>query len=662
MSLAAYLDRHGWHDEPFVREADARGAGSPSRLRLSQLPTPRKGAVALDPLGLPFAARLSHANVLFNEEFGIPVPPGSRANSTSPFSTPSVTPSPTPDRLRMSSMSEPPLGSSPLGTPRRLPSCSPDLLRRSEASGSPLCSPKRLRSKSVGGSRWPTDMPTVERPPVRPSAPTGLFDSARLPSPRASRNLSPEIGVSGSPGSLGESSLRQDDWVTQPVASNAASSLGLATTAVSFVSKVGKSLEQRLEGERRLLDKKLAKESREWQQQQQPVPVSSWAGVRGATHFAMALKQGAASTKDAVSPGDLRRPPTSSSTKDAVSPGDLRRPPTSSSTMDAVSPGVLRRPSCSSVKDAVSPGVLRRPSCSSVKDAVTPGALRRPSIASSTRSTSSSEQHSSDGEQGTTSPSLPRTSKWLVASERLVRGRDAAEEKQLSMAWRVTGALNAPFRAEPMSEWSELRLRQRQREVQSVYDLYETSQQSKRSSFEDVLKAYYPSATRTELREMVSWTVKEEVETKRVYTADELAEIKRMFIALDKDRGGTLELEELVEAGWGGTTSEEQADLKRTFDEIDEDGDGSIDMEGFTRLVTECKLLDGDLAARPTPTAATSTDIERTRTSRRLELTRRPSLAMLSAKSETVDRVEQLRLEAALASKLVDDGQAHVSE
>ena len=624
MSLAAYLDRHGWHDEPFVREADARGAGSPSRLRLSQLPTPRKGAVALDPLGLPFAARLSHANVLFNEEFGIPVPPGSRANSTSPFSTPSVTPSPTPDRLHSS---EPPLGSSPLGTPRRLPSCSPDLLRRSEASGSPLCSPKRLRSKSVGGSRWPTDMPTVERPPVRPSAPTGLSDSARLPSPRAGRNLSPDIGVSGSPGSPGESSLRQDDWVTQPVASNAASSLGLATTAVSFVSKVGKSLEQRLEGERRLLDKKLAKESREWQQQQQPVPVSSWAGVRGATHFAMALKQGAASTKDAVSPGDLRRPPTSSSTMDAVSPG-----------------------------------VLRRPSCSSVKDAVTPGALRRPSIASSTRSTSSSEQHSSDGEQGTTSPSLPRTSKWLVASERLVRGRDAAEEKQLSMAWRVTGALNAPFRAEPMSEWSELRLRQRQREVQSVYDLYETSQQSKRSSFEDVLKAYYPSATRTELREMVSWTVKEEVETKRVYTADELAEIKRMFIALDKDRGGTLELEELVEAGWGGTTSEEQADLKRTFDEIDEDGDGSIDMEGFTRLVTECKLLDGDLAARPTPTAATSTDIERTRTSRRLELTRRPSLAMLSAKSETVDRVEQLRLEAALASKLVDDGQAHVSE
>ena len=615
MSLAAYLDRHGWHDEPFVREADARGAGSPSRLRLSQPPTPRKGAVALDPLGLPFAARLSHANVLFNEEFGIPVPPGSRANSTSPFSTPSVTPSPTPDRLRSS---EPPLGSSPLGTPRRLPSCSPDLLRRSEASGSPLCSPKCLRSKSVGGSRWPTDMPTVERPPVRPSAPTGLFDSARLPSPRASRNLSPEIGVSGIPGSSGESSVRQDDWVTQPGASNAASSLGLATAATSFVSKVGKSLEQRLEGERRLLDKKLAKGSREWQQQQQPVPVSSWAGMRGATHFAMVLKQGAASTKDAVSPGDLRRPPTSSSTKDAVSPG-----------------------------------ALRRPSCSSVKDAVTPGALRRPSIASSTRSASSSEQHSSDGEQGTTSPSLPRTSKWFMASERLVRGRDAAEEKQLSMAWRVTGALNAPFRAEPMSEWSELRLRQRQREVQSVYDVYETSPQRQRSSFEDVLKAYYPSATRTELREMGSWTVKEEVETKRVYTADELAEIKSMFKELDKDRGGTLELEELVEAGWGGTTDEEQADFKRTFDEIDEDGDGSIDIEGFTRLVTECKLLDGDLAA-PTPTAATSTDIERTRTSRRPELTRRPSLATTLSAKETVDRVEQLRLEASKAAALVD--------
>ena len=247
-----------------------------------------------------------------------------------------------------------------------------------------------------------------------------------------------------------------------------------------------------------------------------------------------------------------------------------------------------------------------------------------------------------------------------MASERLVRGRDATEAKQLSMAWRVTGALNAPFRAEPMSEWSELRLRQRQREVQSVYDLYETSQQSKRSSFEDVLKAYYPSATRTELREMVSWTVKEEVETKRVYTADELAEIKSMFKELDKDRGGTLELEELVAAGWGGETDEEQADFKRTFDEIDEDGDGSIDIEGFTRLVTECKLLDGDIAA-PTPTAATSTDIERTRTSRRPELNRRPSLAMLSAK-ETVDRVEQLRLEASKAAALVETESGRDSE
>ena len=90
---------------------------------------------------------------------------------------------------------------------------------------------------------------------------------------------------------------------------------------------------------------------------------------------------------------------------------------------------------------------------------------------------------------------------------------------------------------------------------------------------------------------------------------------------------------------------------------IDEDGDGSIDIEGFTRLVTECKLLDGDLAA-PTPTAATSTDIERTRTSRRPELTRRPSLAMLSAK-ETVDRVEQLRLEASKAAALVDSEAGH---
>lgn len=240
-----------------------------------------------------------------------------------------------------------------------------------------------------------------------------------------------------------------------------------------------------------------------------------------------------------------------------------------------------------------------------------------------------------------------------MASQRLVAGRDAAEAKELSVAWRVTGALKAPFRAEPLSEWSELRLRQRQREVQSLYDVYETSQQRQRSSFEDVLKAYYPSATRTELHNMLLWTHKQEVETKREYTTNELAEIKSMFKELDKDRGGTLELEELVAAGWGGTTDEELADVKRMFDEIDEDGDGSIDIEGFTRLVSECKILDGDLTA-PTPTAATSTDIERTRTSRRTEQTRRPSLAMLSAKERKEDRVEQLKLEASKAAALVD--------
>ena len=155
MSLADYLDRHGWDDDPLTLAADVRGGGSPSQLRLSQPSSPRKGAGSLDPLDFPFAARLSHANVLFNEEYGVPVPPGSRALSPLPNASPS------PNRLR---------SSEPLGSSMRLSSCSPDFLRQNEALGSRLSSPSRQRSQSVGGSSWPSQasppMPSGVRPPV----------------------------------------------------------------------------------------------------------------------------------------------------------------------------------------------------------------------------------------------------------------------------------------------------------------------------------------------------------------------------------------------------------------------------------------------------------------------------------------------------------------
>lgn len=226
----------------------------------------------------------------------------------------------------------------------------------------------------------------------------------------------------------------------------------------------------------------------------------------------------------------------------------------------------------------------------------------------------------------------------------------------MSVALRATGALKAPFTSqhqEPLSERSELRLRQRHREVQRLHDVYVESQQRQRSTFEDILKVYYPVSTRAELLEMESWTRKQATVTKREYTLDELGEIRSMFKSLDTSKDGTLDLKELVAAGWGGTTDDEYADLKRMFDEIVEDGDGEMDIEGFTRLVTECKLLDGDLAAAPAA-AATSTDVERTRMSRPAEPTRRPSLAMLSSMAETVGRAEQLRLEASNAAALVD--------
>tara|TARA_B100000767_G_scaffold265789_1_gene282282 strand:- start:217 stop:1356 length:1140 start_codon:yes stop_codon:yes gene_type:complete len=365
----------------------------------------------------------------------------------------------------------------------------------------------------------------------------------------------------------------------------------LVTAAASFASKLGRSLEQKLESERRVLDKQLEKEALDWQQQQQPKRINSWGVVKAAVHGSMKFKQGLAGSKDPVSPGGLRSPPKGS-----------------------------------------------------------PSAV-----------TTSSEQHS-DAEQATTHPSPPHsTSKWLTASDRLVRGRDATEGQRLSVALRATGALKAPFMplpTEPLSEWSELRLRQRHREVQRLHDVYVESQQRQRSSFEDILKVYYPVSTRAELLEMELWTHKQAVVTKREYTLDELVEIRSMFESLDTSKDGTLDLQELVAAGWGGTTDDEYADLKRMFDEIDEDGDGEMDIEGFTRLVTECKLLDGDLAAAPAA-VATSTDVERTRMGRPAEPTRRPSLAMLSrssiAEAQTVvGRAEQLRLEASNAAALVD--------
>ena len=342
MSLADYLDRHGWDDDPLTLAAEYRGGGgSPSQLRKPS--SPRKGAGSLDPLDFPFAARLSNANVLFNEEYGVPVPPGSRALSSLPNASPS------PNRLR---------SSEPLGSSMRLSSCSPDFLRQNEALGSRLSSPSRQRSQSVGGSSWPSQasppMPSGVRPPVRPSAPTRLHDSLHLPSPRASRNLSPRIGTSGSPGSSRESSFRKDDRVTQHGATNALSSLDAEDGVhlprhASFAPKLvtspseesalvwkdmmerfdGDGLEQKLESERRVLDKQLEKEALDWQQQQQPKPKKSWGLVMAAMQGSMQFKQGSADSKDAVSPGGLRSPPKGSPSA-ATTSSEQRRAATSS--------------------------------------------------------------------------------------------------------------------------------------------------------------------------------------------------------------------------------------------------------------------------------------------------------------------------------------------
>lgn len=208
--------------------------------------------------------------------------------------------------------------------------------------------------------------------------------------------------------------------------------------------------------------------------------------------------------------------------------------------------------------------------------------------------------------------------KWQLAARQL---------EKPTIATVVAAALGA--------DWSKLRLRQRRREVQRLHDVYVNSAQ-RGSTFEEILKLYYPNSKRADLLEMESWTVKEVVVEEKEHTVEELLEIRAMFEAIDEDKGGSLELEELIAAGWGGTTDEDQADLERMFNLIDEDGDGSIDIEGFTRLVIECKLLDGDLLT------AHSVDAVRSRTT----VNQRPSLATLNSVPDSHGKAEQLRLEA----------------
>ena len=71
-------------------------------------------------------------------------------------------------------------------------------------------------------------------------------------------------------------------------------------------------------------------------------------------------------------------------------------------------------------------------------------------------------------------------------------------------------------------------------------------------SFVAVLRMLYPQALAVEVRQMVEWvTPKRACDDRAALTAEQQAEVKELFDGFDADGSGTLELEELQEAGWG---------------------------------------------------------------------------------------------------------------
>ena len=143
------------------------------------------------------------------------------------------------------------------------------------------------------------------------------------------------------------------------------------------------------------------------------------------------------------------------------------------------------------------------------------------------------------------------------------------------------------------------------------------------SSFEAVLRLYYPHATIAEQEEMAQWVATALAATtasttvahasepvpssmsgdpkvggsqggsvQRYFTPEERDEIGALFRRFDRDSSGTIEIDELLAAGWGEGEFGER-ELRRMFATVDTDDDDSIDLDGFTQLCSMCRQLDG---------------------------------------------------------------------
>uniref|UniRef100_A0A061S7W3 EF-hand domain-containing protein n=2 Tax=Tetraselmis sp. GSL018 TaxID=582737 RepID=A0A061S7W3_9CHLO len=106
-------------------------------------------------------------------------------------------------------------------------------------------------------------------------------------------------------------------------------------------------------------------------------------------------------------------------------------------------------------------------------------------------------------------------------------------------------------------------------------------------TFKEYLMAYYRGATAKEIKQMLEWTQPKEVqeEEEEDLSAEQIEELKAMFNLYDKNKNGTLDKCELVEAmKSAGYDSDEAEDM---IEEYDEDGNCEFSLEEFINMLQD---------------------------------------------------------------------------
>ncbi|KAL1499636.1 hypothetical protein AB1Y20_011835 [Prymnesium parvum] len=114
--------------------------------------------------------------------------------------------------------------------------------------------------------------------------------------------------------------------------------------------------------------------------------------------------------------------------------------------------------------------------------------------------------------------------------------------------------------------------------------------------FVELLKLFYPTATRAEVRIMLGWVEKrrtaKSLDNFRL-SDEQRRQAQAMFAMYDKDRSGTIDAAEFREAMQRCGFNSEETDAM--FAEADVDGNGDMDLEEFTELMRTALFHGGNL-------------------------------------------------------------------